>query len=131
MKLQVVGDKLAIGLSAICVVHCLVLPVFLTLFPSVLFTFFSDEQFHQAILYFILPPSILVLGLGFRHHRNIPVLFTGIVGLFILVSTATLGHDLLGEWGEISLTVLGSSVIAAAHFFNAKLRHLPSETKKR
>jgi hypothetical protein len=35
---------------------------------------------------------------------------------------AYLGHELLGEYGEVVLTVLGSSIIVYSHIRNYRLR---------
>jgi hypothetical protein len=46
----------------------------------------------------------------------------GALGLTILILAAYLGHELLGEYGEVVLTVLGSSIIVYSHIRNYRLR---------
>lgn len=124
MKFQLAGDKLAMGLSLLCVLHCLALPIFIIVFPSITYASASDELFHQLMLMVILPVSIAVLAMGLRHHKDITVFAIGLVGLLILTGTALIDHEHMTEWLEVSLTVLGSSIIAYAHFRNARVSHL-------
>nr|WP_296044722.1 MerC domain-containing protein [uncultured Alteromonas sp.] len=55
---QSLGDKLAIGLSALCVIHCLAMPVLLIILPT-LGAVLADthELFHQVILFYPLACS--------------------------------------------------------------------------
>lgn len=129
MKLQSFTDKTAIGLSAVCILHCLALPLFIILFPSIALMALNDEAFHQGILYVILPLSTIALAIGFNHHRNYSVLIISLTGLVILVSTGFIDHKLLGHYGEVILTVVGSAIIAFGHFRNSRLRKLIKNTQ--
>ncbi len=114
-------DKAAIGLSLICAVHCLLLPVALVILPTLAASTFSDERFHQWMLMAVLPTSLLALTLGCRRHRNMSVMALGLPGLAILTLTAFFGHDLLGESGEKIVSLLGASLIACGHLRNRTL----------
>ena len=124
MKIQTFSDQTAIGLSFVCLLHCLALPVFIVFFPSLALNTLSDEAFHQWLLYAILPISVVALSAGFMHHRNLSVLAISCLGLTILVGTGFLDHEAMGERIEVFLTVLGSVIIAYGHFKNSKLRKL-------
>jgi len=50
MKLQFALDKSAIGLSLLCVAHCLVLPTVAVLLPAMLATPLGGEIFHKLLL---------------------------------------------------------------------------------
>jgi hypothetical protein len=129
-KLQLLSDKLAIGLSMICVVHCLVLPMLLILVPpfSGLFAL-DDEMFHQWMLYAVLPISIAALMIGHFHHCSYEVFLVGSIGLSLIILSATLSHDVLGETGEVVLSILGSMIIAYGHFRNYQLSSARHETQ--
>ena len=129
-KLQMLSDKLAIGFSMVCVVHCLVLPILLILLPpfSGLFAL-DDEMFHQWMLYAVLPISIAALMMGYLHHRSYKVFLVGSIGLLLIIISTTLGHDLLGETGEVVLSILGSIIIAFGHFRNYRLSSARHETQ--
>ncbi len=130
MKIQSFTDKASISLSFVCVLHCLALPIFLILFPSFAVVVLDHESFHQWILFGILPLSVIALVIGFMHHHNYSVIFISIIGLMILIGTSVMGHDLLGEIGEVMLTLLGSSIIAFGHFRNSRLRRLMNRVQE-
>ena len=115
-------DKAAIGISTLCLVHCLLLPVALVLLPSAsILATLSDEIFHLGMIVVVLPTSIIALTLGCRRHRAISVVALGTVGLTILVLAALFGHDLLGEAGEKIVTIVGACFVAAGHLQNFRL----------
>jgi len=114
-------DKAAIGLSLICVIHCLLAPVAIALMPALGATFLEGERFHYAVLFFVLPTSALALGLGCRKHRHREVVLTGLVGLTTLVLVPLLGEDVIGALWEKICTVAGAGIIAWAHVRNFAL----------
>ena len=119
--LQPQADKVAIGLSLVCVIHCLALPLALVLAPSLVGLGLQDETFHLWIVLVVLPVSIYALTLGCRKHKNMGVLLVGLSGLLLLFLTALFGHDLAGETGERLLTLAGAGIIAASHARNFQL----------
>jgi hypothetical protein len=114
-------DKTAIALSLACAVHCLLLPVALVMLPAYLASTLGDERFHLWMVIAVLPTSLIALNLGCRQHRNAGVMILGLLGLTLLILTAVLGHDLLGETGEKVGSLLGASLIAFSHFRNHAL----------
>ena len=54
-------DALAILLSGVCLLHCLALPLLLTVFPIINVHLLSDKVFHMLMLVFILPASLVAL----------------------------------------------------------------------
>ena len=97
-------DRAAIGISALCIAHCLVLPVALVLAPSLtLLTVLNDEMFHKLLILLVLPTSIFALT---------------------LCMTALFGHDYLGEELEKLFTLVGAILVALSHFFNFRLCQL-------
>lgn len=114
------SDKLAIGLSAACTVHCLLLPLIIVVIPQIAGMAIASEEFHEWIIFFVLPISIFALTMGCRQHQRYRLLIPGVGGLLILV-LAVLTEEMLGEWAEKSLTLLGSALIAFGHYQNYKL----------
>ncbi|MFT5014796.1 MAG: hypothetical protein ACI9HA_003466 [Dinoroseobacter sp.] len=115
-------DKAAIGISALCLVHCLLIPIALALLPSMaLLATFGDETFHLLLVALIMPTSIIALTLGCKRHRSWQVLTLGTAGLAILILTALFAHDFLGEDLEKMSTVLGALLVAASHIQNFRL----------
>lgn len=111
-------DKTAIGLSALCAIHCLALPLALALLPSIALLPVADESFHKLLIWLVLPTSVIALTLGCRRHQQLQVLAWGLSGLSVLVFAAFWGHDLLGENLERWVTVFGASIVAMGHVLN-------------
>ena len=111
-------DKLAVSTSAICAAHCLFLPFLLGVFPAMGTTLFGEELFHEALLWMVIPLSLVALTLGCREHKDLMVSLLGLAGVATLVFTAMFGHNVLGEAGERIATLIGATVIAAAHLRN-------------
>lgn len=119
---QKLGDKTAIGLSLLCLVHCLALPVIFMLLPTFAgITFFTDESFHRWMLYAVIPVSSAALLIGYSHHKKLQTLLIGLLGIIILVVAVSLGHDILGRMGEVVLTVAGSLAMTLGHIVNYRL----------
>lgn len=114
-------DKIAIGLSTACAIHCLLLPIILIMLPALSTSIFGDENFHQWLLIAVIPTSLIALTMGCRQHRNLSVIVFGLLGLSILIPTAFWGHELLGEAGEKIASVLGAAFIALGHIHNSSL----------
>ena len=115
---RILLDKTAISLSAVCVLHCLLLPVGLALLPSLATMPFGHESFHQGLIFLILPSSFIALALGCKRHGQWQVFAVGLVGCGVLLITAAVGHDFMGETVEKVATVIGSCLVAVGHLIN-------------
>ncbi|MEN3332356.1 MAG: hypothetical protein V7641_1721 [Blastocatellia bacterium] len=121
VKTQRLLDRLAIAVSGLCVLHCLITPVLLILIPVLASTNVADKVFHRILLAFVLPFSLAALLLGCRRHKDWIVFVLGILGLALLILTAWFGHDSFGETGERIATVLGGLTLAIGHVRNYRL----------
>lgn len=119
--MQITLDRAAIGLSLLCAIHCLILPVVAILAPTSISLMLTDEAFHQGLLWGIIPISIFALYMGCAKHKSFRIFFCTISGLLILCLAGYLGHDYLGEIGEKMLTVLGGTIVAFGHVSNYQL----------
>lgn len=114
-------DKFAILLSGVCLLHCLLTPVLVTLLPIFsTFVFFDDSMFHDLMLWLVLPTSVVALFLGCRKHKRLSIALTGALGIAILIGVAFMGHELFGIHGEKLATSAGGIVLAFSHFLNYK-----------
>jgi len=121
MRNILAADKIAMSLSMICAIHCLLLPVIILTMPTLAATMLGDEAFHTILLYFVIPTSLFSLSMGCKRHRNKKILAAGFIGLSVLILTQILGHDILGETGEKISTLVGSLFIIVSHFKNHQL----------
>ena len=121
IKLQEFSDKAAISLSLLCAVHCLALPVFLILFPSMASLGLNNEALHFWVMLAVIPTSVYALTLGCKQHKRMHLLVVGLIGLIFLLFAVSIPASLLGETGEKVFTLLGSGLIAFGHFRNYRL----------
>lgn len=114
-------DRSAVAASLLCLIHCLIVPLLLVSVPVISSTVLNDEAFHEVLLMFILPTSLIALFIGCRRHKDIVVLALGALGLLTLLGVAYFGHDLLGETGEKIASVMGGITLGIAHLRNYAL----------
>ena len=115
------ADKIAIGLSSLCALHCLGLPLLWVVLPSASALNLNTEAFHVWIVFAVIPTSIYALTRGCKKHQYFHLLAIGFVGLAFLLLAIAIPHALLGEWGEKGLTLIGAGIIAYGHFKNFRL----------
>lgn len=115
--LQLPSDKLAITLSVLCGIHCLALPLMISLFPSIAAMFFAEEAFHIWMVVAVLPVSIFALSMGFKNHSLHTAWRLGLTGALFLVAAIVLHHE-IGHSGEVLFTLTGVSLMALGHYKN-------------
>ncbi|QBF83599.1 MerC domain-containing protein [Shewanella maritima] len=118
---QLALDRLAIGVSALCAVHCVATPILLVLLPSLSALPIADHHFHEMLVWVVLPTSAVAVTLGCKRHKDTKVWLLALTGLAVLMVSAFFGHDFLGEVGEKIATLIGALIVALAHWRNFKL----------
>ena len=121
---QSIIDKLAISVSLVCSIHCLLLPALLTLIPSIIASHWCNRAFHLGLLFFVVPSSIYALSLGCKQHRYYRVVLSGYIGVGLLILAIVLGTAYDSNLAEKTLTVLGSVSTAIGHYWNYRFCHL-------
>ena len=106
-------DQLAIGLSGLCLVHCLATAVFLGLIASA-GGLLGQPIIHEVGLSLAMLLGTIALGRGANEHGFILPSAVGVAGLAIM------GYAMsLHETGfEPVFTILGVSVLALGHRLN-------------
>ena len=120
IKTQLTSDKLAVGLSMACVIHCFFAPAVVILAYGVSAFTIESELIHYLLLTLAAPISLFALGLGYKNHGTISFFVTGILGLTILILAVIL-ENFIGESGERGFTVVGSLILAFSHYKNHKV----------
>jgi len=116
---RVLLDKIAVGLSGLCLLHCLALPFVIAFVPFL--GQLEDDHLHTELLIFVIPVSVVALTAGYRRHGQIGVLFWGAAGLAILTIGALVVHDLYGLTADRVMTITGSMILAFTHYWNFRL----------
>ena len=118
---QKVSDKVSIGISALCLLHCLLFPSFMVLLSSFISVSLNSELIHYMLLFLVVPVSSFALIVGLNNHKNSFIFFIGLSGLAILVSALLIELPITIISGEILLTIIGSILITFSHYKNYKL----------
>lgn len=119
-------DQVAVALSGICLLHCLLLPFAVAVLPFL--GQFSDDHLHVEMLVVVVPVSVIALYLGFRRHGHVGIVALGLVGLSLLAVGGTIAHALYGLLADRTLTVAGSLILAVTHYRNFRLSRIDARS---
>jgi hypothetical protein len=111
-------DMLGMGMSILCVVHCLTFPLLLAFAPQWMRWLPGDDLTHRSLVVVVGLLGIFAFRRGYRIHRQSWLLILFLVGVVLILIAAICGEALLSERGEAVMTVCGSICIVTAHFFN-------------
>lgn len=120
IKSQLRSDKLAIGLSMACVIHCFFAPTVIILAYGISSFAVEAELVHYLLLFLTVPISTFALYIGYKNHKENSFIYSGFIGLSLLVLAVVL-ESIIGDSGERVLTVLGSSILAFSHYKNHRI----------
>ena len=121
--MQKIIDNLGITISSVCAIHCVLLPAIFIIAP---YSFLASHEFHEALIYFILPCAAVAFTLGCRKHGDIKVALMGSFGIILLASSILL-HEVFHsdehseELMTVLITVAGSIMLILSHLRNRKL----------
>jgi len=119
VSMQRILDNFGLTISAACAIHCILLPILLILAPYVELTFFTSHEFHESLMYFILPTSLVAFTLGCKRHNDRNVKLGGICAIFVLLLAISL-HD-FNEVLSVILTLFASCLLILTHLRNRTL----------
>ncbi|MDE0062741.1 MAG: MerC family mercury resistance protein [Gammaproteobacteria bacterium] len=107
-------DLYAAGLSGLCLLHCLALPLLVTIMPLVAQTA-ESELVHRLLVVATVPVSLRVIWKTRAMHRNrlfVAVVFVGL-GLLLLAAfiEAVSAH-------EEPITLVGGVLLCSAHLWH-------------
>ena len=118
VKTQLRTDKWAMTLSFVCALHCLLVPSFFICTSGFFAISIDNEIIHYSILLYAVPISCYALISGYKNHNTLKFLISGFGGLFMLVFAVMFSGILYGEFGEKSITLLGSILVIYSHYKN-------------
>lgn len=108
-------DRFAIGLSALCAVHCVATVVLLGALSSLSYVF-TAPIIHELGLVLAILLGGVALGAGLRRHRFIWPSLIGFSGLGLMAAALTMDHGA----GEAVVTIAGVAMVALAHVLNMR-----------
>lgn len=107
-------DRFAIGLSGLCLVHCIATTVLLTLLSSA--GALLDPAIHEVGLGLAILFGIVALGRGAWLHGYMLPAAVGAFGIGIMAGALTLPH---GSF-EVVWTLIGVGIVALGHDLNRR-----------
>jgi hypothetical protein len=102
----------AIGLSVLCALHCLALPLMLVFAPALTGVVHMSETIHILFLLLAIPVSGWAMWQGYRRHHQMMMPVIGAIGLALMLAGVVV-HD-----HSQALTLAGVFTLAAAHVGN-------------
>jgi uncharacterized membrane protein (DUF485 family) len=112
------ADSIGMALSLLCMVHCLAFPLLLSFAPAVMKLLPGDDVTHRCLTVGIGFAGLLAFCPGYRQHRRAWILILFAAGMTLISCAALLGEGVLTSFGEAAITVGGSCLLVAAHWFN-------------
>lgn len=113
-------ERAAVSASALCLAHCLALPILFALVPSLSSALSIPQGIHLWLLAVAVPMASAALLQGRAVHGGVAPLLIGLAGLMLMAAGALV-------WGETSaetpMTVAGSIILSVAHVVNWRKRH--------
>lgn len=110
-------DRLAIGLSGLCMVHCLATSVMIAML-STAGGMLLNPIIHEIGLTIAIGLGALALGRGIFSHGYMMPAAMGSLGLGIMAGAMTLPHD--GGGAEALWTIIGVGILAFGHDLNRR-----------
>lgn len=110
-------DGLAIGLSGLCVIHCVASSVLVALAASA-GGLLLNPIFHEVGLSIAILLGVIALGRGAASHGYMLPAVVGSFGLGMMAGAMSLPHD--GGGGETIWTLVGVAVLALGHDLNRR-----------
>lgn len=104
-------DGAAVGLSFMCLIHCLALPVTSAFLPLA-GVLAEAEWIHQLLVLTALPVTALAIARHGKSSVGLSFIAPAVLGLMLLLAAAFL--DALHDF-ETPLTVAGAILLASAH----------------
>jgi MerC mercury resistance protein len=113
-------DASGASMSTLCVVHCVLTPMVVTLLPFIGLGILADERTELVLVALSASLGIASLRLGYRVHRSRRAVVVLAAGLCLLIS----GRVAEGwEYERIGLTLIvcGGLLVASSHLLNRRL----------
>lgn len=108
-------DRWAIGLSGLCLVHCLASAIFVAVLSAAGGLLLSPI-FHEVGLVLSIALGVVALGRGVVEHGFMMPVAVGSVGLGVMAGALTMPHNGM----EAVYTIVGVMILALGHDLNRR-----------
>ena len=110
-------DNTGACLSFACAIHCIAMPLLITVLPLIGLGFLANERAELVLITVAIVLAIGSLAWGIRHHRRWRAFLILIVALVFIATARTAVEGTF----EVVFYSIGAIVLASAHLVN---RHL-------
>jgi hypothetical protein len=117
---SVTGDQLAMGLSGLCLVHCLASTILFASLASV-GGVLLNPLFHEIGLVIAIGFALVTLVVGVLSHGYMMPFGVGSFGLGMMAGALSLSHTHDGK--EVLATMIGVAFVALGHDLNRRATH--------
>lgn len=107
-------DKIGIGASLLCAIHCAALPVLFTTLPLLGVELLENEKVELGFILFSLVVGSVALYNGYKKHHHKKPLALFITGISLLL----FANFFLEESTETIVKMAGAATIILAHVLN-------------
>src|SRR5512139_2682099 len=108
-------DRVAIGLSGLCLVHCIATSILVALLASA-GGLLGSPIVHEVGLAIAITIGAVALGVGILEHGVIMPSLVGGLGLAIMAAALALPHGP----AETAFTMTGVAILALGHYLNRR-----------
>ena len=116
-------DLIGIIASLLCAIHCMALPLLMTISALGSFTYFSNPKLEWLIIGLsILIASSSLLWSFLRIHHRPQAIWIAILGISLIIGSH-IGHGVHDYW----LAAIGGVLLATAHAVNWRFLSKPSQ----
>ena len=108
-------DRVAIGLSGLCLVHCLASAILVAMLASA-GGMLLNPIVHEIGIVFAIGLGMVALGRGVLQHGFMMPAAVGGLGLGVMAGALSLPHD----GAEVLYTIVGVAILALGHDLNRR-----------
>jgi MerC mercury resistance protein len=112
------ADNLGVWASALCVVHCVMTPVLISMSAVFAHLIPGEERTHRTLAVGVAALGAIALVKGFRTHGRRRILGVMALGLVFIFAGAFYGGRLPSHGCEVAVTMMGSVLMISAHRMN-------------
>ncbi|MEO5702649.1 MAG: MerC domain-containing protein [Gammaproteobacteria bacterium] len=112
------NDAIGVLVSTLCIAHCLLLPLAVSVIPALDVGFLASDATHRILVLLLLAIGMLAFIPGYRSHGKFSVVLLAILGLLSLGFAAFVASELWEDLAETWLTVFASATLIIAHLKN-------------
>jgi MerC mercury resistance protein len=111
-------DTMGAGVSGLCLVHCVSMPLIFAFAPTLAHFIPGDEAVHRLLAFLVVGAGLPSFVIGYQKHKKWAALVLGLAGMSIVLGALVFGDSFTSHVVDVSITMLGSLLLTSAHLVN-------------